>query len=495
MDIPAESQAKILIRCPQCGGDIAFLEETHVIRCQFCGSSLLVGGREGVLRYVLPPQIRDAKRAQIQAMEHMLSLGKHSPRAGDAFLFYAPFWRLQGIIYRWVFGLKPLNVEVEAGVPPPMERMKVLLTRVMDHTIAGYTGLEIGLPTLGVRPQALQLVPFSQEHLEKRDSFLPLEVPLEKAQTEAQRFAELFFQAETLISEVDLQRILGVQFSVIYFPLWYVDCEYEGSRQALLIDAVGQNPVQNIPDGEPILDKLKGDETRKSFKFSELRFLPFRCPNCGWAFPFRPLSVLHFCPTCRHLFGERGGNWKEGSYAAVPLPENKRGEKLLWVPFWRCRTILESGGERLENMAELYRLAPPPRVVNNERESKRPIYFYIPAVKFRNPQTIHNLGSRLTFVQPEVKLGSFEDGSHPLTAGGSLSDKDAREMGMVILGSMIPQSNRKARAWIKNCRVELQDPQILYFPFSRVDLFWKEITTGISFQHNALSEDLPPNKP
>jgi len=146
-------------------------------------------------------------------------------------------------------------------------------------------------------------------------------------------------------------------------------------------------------------------------------------------------------------------------------------------------------------MAELYRLAPPPRVVNNERESKRPIYFYIPAVKFRNPQTIHNLGSRLTFVQPEVELGIFEDGSHPLTAGGSLSDKDAREMGMVILGSMIPQSNRKARAWIKNCRVELQDPQILYFPFSRVDLFWKEITTGISFQHNALSEDLPPNKP
>jgi hypothetical protein len=61
----------------------------------------------------------------------------------------------------------------------------------------------------------------------------------------------------------------------------------------------------------------------------------------------------------------------------------------------------------------------------------------------------------------------------------------------MILCALIPWANRKAHAWVQKCRVELQDPQILYFPFSRVDLFWKELNTGISFQHNAFSEDLP----
>ena len=490
MNQPAESQVKILIHCPQCGGNIAFLEETHVIRCEFCGSSLLVGGREGILRYLLSPQISDPQKAQLQAIEYMLKTGKHSPRAGETFLFYAPFWRFQGIVYRWVFGMKPIKTQIEAGVPPPMDRLKILLTRLMDHTISGLTDLDIGLPSLGVRPQALQLEPFSRENVEQRESFLPLEVPLETAQTEAERFADLFFQGEELIPEVILQRVVGIHFSIIYFPLWYVECRDEKGQEIVLIDAVGRGAVQAIRDGSPILSRLKGNETRKSFEFSELRFLPFRCPNCGWEFPFHPMSVLHFCPTCRHLFREKNGDWVEVEYGVTAAPGGK-SENLLWVPFWRCKTVLESSGERLENMADLYRLAPPPRVFNREKETRRPIYFYIPAVKFRDPHTLHNLGNRLTFAQPEFPPGSFADGSKPLTAGGTLTEKDAQEMGAVILGSMIPQGNRNARAWIKSCRIELEDPRILYFPFSRVDLFWKELGSGISFQHNALSEDLP----
>jgi DNA-directed RNA polymerase subunit RPC12/RpoP len=491
MDIPADSKVHILIRCPQCGGTLDFLEEAQVIHCNFCGSNLLVAGREGVLRYVLPPRILEAKKAQTLAVDYLQRTGKRSIQTRETFLFYAPFWRIQGIVYRWVFGLKPLKMETEAGVPPPMERFKVLLVRVMDHTIPGYSGLEIGLPSLGVRPQVLRLQPFAKEDVENRQSFLPLEVSLESVQKETERYAEFFFQAENLISEVTLQRMVGVRYSVIYFPLWCVEGLYEGGRQVLILDAVGESPVQGIPDGSMILDKLRGNETRKSFEFSELRFLPFRCPNCGWAFPFYPLSILHFCPTCRHLFRETGGEWTESSYAVVPAPDNRKRENWLWVPFWRFRTILESGEERLENMAELYRLAPPPRVVDPRKEAGRPIFFYLPAVRFRNPQLIHTLGSRLTFFQPELDPGAFEDGSHPLVAGGSLSDKDAQEMGLMILGSLIPQGNRKARVWIRNCRTDLQSPQVIYFPFARKDLFWKEAITGISFQHNALSEDLP----
>ena len=143
----------------------------------------------------------------------------------------------------------------------------------------------------------------------------------------------------------------------------------------------------------------------------------------------------------------------------------------------------------MENMASFYQLAPPLKVVNPEKEAQRPIYFYIPAVKLRDPRVIHTLASRLTFLQPELKPGSFADGSHPRTAGASLPFGDASEMGPMILGSMIPQANRRALVWLKDCRVELQEPQILYFPFAQADLFWKGFSTGLSFQRNSLLEE------
>ncbi len=493
MDSP-ESQVKIQIHCPQCGGQIDFLEEAQAFRCQFCGSTLLIAGREGVLRYVFKPHIPDAQAAQVRAAEQMRTAGKRPPRKMSAFLFYAPFWRLQGTVYRWVFGAKPMKVEIDAGVPPPMDRLKVFLYRILDHTIPGYADLDFGVTNLGIRAQAAPLQAFSQEHLEMRDSFLPLEVPHDAVEAEVDHFSRLFFEREDVIPEVTLHQVVGRKYSVIYFPFWCVEYEYADGRETLLLDGMGGNLTRTIPDVSSIRNKLTGEDSRKSFEFSEIRFLPFRCPNCGWDFPFYPLAHLHFCPNCRRLYRERAGEWAEAPYAVLPRPESQGGEQLLWVPFWRCRTLLQSGEEKLDNMAGLYRLAPPMRVVDAQKEALRPIYFYIPAVKFRDPRVIHNLASRLTYSQPDLNLGTFSDGAHPLTPGGSLPETDARQMGAVILGALIPQNNRRARAWLNGCRVELQDPQIIYLPFTRADLFWKEKTTGISFQHNALPEDLPGKK-
>ena len=157
----SESQAQILINCPQCGGDIGFLEESREIRCEFCGTSLLVAGRDGILRYRLPLHLQNPTEAQAAALEYLRDLGRPFAEPGETFLFYAPFWRLQGQVYRWVFGAKPLKVETEEGAPPPLERMKILLTRLMDHTLPGFGNLDLGLGSLGIRSQALQLRPFN----------------------------------------------------------------------------------------------------------------------------------------------------------------------------------------------------------------------------------------------------------------------------------------------------------------------------------------------
>jgi hypothetical protein len=493
METAHESHVRISIHCPQCGGIIEFLEEAHVIRCEFCGSSLRVAGREGVLRYVASAQIQTPQEALARAL-HALDTGRIVPRISEDFLFYAPFWRMRGSVYRWVFGLKPMKVENKAWAQPPMERFKVLLTRVLDHTLPGFTGPDLGLSTLGLRAQSFHLRPFEREDLEKRESFLPLEVSLEQIQAEAEHSANLFFEAEEMITEVILHRLVGRSFSVIYYPLWYLVFQIGSESRSLLVDAVGGKIVRSMPSQSPILDKLRGTGSRKSFEFSEIRFLPFRCPNCGWSFPFRPLSGLHFCASCRRLFRDRDGEWAEIGYAVVTPPGNlspQKFDELLWVPFWRCRTVLESKGERVDTMASLYQLAPPLKRTDQASEARRPIYFYVPAARFRSPQIFQTLASRLTYIQPEISPASFPEGSHPVTAGGSLPADEAQEMGPVILGALIPQASRKARAWLQGCRIELEDPQILYFPFARADILWKELSTGVAFQRNAFQEEFP----
>ncbi len=494
MNLGQESQAQILIRCPQCGGNIGFFEESRAIRCEFCGTSLIVAGGEGILRFVLPVRMQSQTAAQGAALEFMRGVGRQFAEPGQTILFYAPFWMLQGQIYRWIFGSKPMKIEREEDVPPPMEKMKVLLTRIMDHTIPGYADLDFGISTLGIRSQALQLQPFNPEHEAQKDSFLPLEIPLDRVEEEGRRAANIFFEADELASEVVLQSFVSRVLSVVYLPIWYVDCRHAKGKEIILIDGLGKKILGTLPEGSAILSRLKGDRKREPVKFSELRFLPLLCPNCGWAFSFQPFNLFHFCATCRRLWKVRGAELVEAAYQVVSAPRGGVVKEMAWVPFWRCRGILESEGIRFTTMADLYRLAPPPRVVDQQRESKRPIYFYIPAVKFRNPQILHTMGSRLTFLQPDLQMEQFPDGSNPPAAGGSLPGQDASDLGAVILGSMVPSANRKTRVWLKKCKIDLQDPQILYFPFSRADLFWKELNTGISFQHNAFPGDFPPKR-
>jgi DNA-directed RNA polymerase subunit RPC12/RpoP len=479
------SKVTIHLCCPQCGGDIGFLEETKVIRCEYCGRSLLVAGRNGIHRYVIRPKYQDRKWAESKASSHLRCQGRKTPRPVESFLFFAPFWRVQGVIYRWIFGTKTQRGDSLGGVPIK-ERKKSLQIRILDHTIPGYADMDLGLTFLGVRAQVLRLQEFTKDDLEKKASFLPIDVELNQVLAEAERLAGVDFGPDDLVPEVIHHRMVRKRFSVIYFPVWCVECHDLGERKTLLLDAVGGAVIHEPADGSSIMLRLMGEKTRKPFKFKEIQFLPFRCPNCGWDLPFQPFSVLHFCSTCRRLWQERRGKWSEVTHKTVLLPKGRSRDGLLWVPFWRYHTTLDSAEEQLQTMADLYRIAPPLRALDPNREAQRPIYFFIPAILLRDPKQAHNLGSRLSFLQPDLKTGVFPNGSQPLTAGASMGDTEARQLWSVVLGGMLPHNHRVARLWLEDCRATLQDPEIFYFPFAQTHLFWKELWTGLAFQRASL---------
>lgn len=487
-----ESPVSIRIHCPQCGGNIDFSEDRQVVRCLYCGSSLLIGGREGMMRYLLPAQITEIQEVQRNVLNYLQSEGSPSGHLGEAFLFYAPYWRLQGNVYRWVFGQKPMKGESPAnGFSPPMEKIKILLTRLMDHTIPGYNEVQLGLPDLGVRTQALSLQPLNQEHLSKRLKFLPLEIPLDKVKRAAAQYANIFFEAEDIQAEIIRQQVIGEKFSIIYFPIWFSKINTGSCPEAILLDGLGKKVLLRSKEGERIMAKLEEKEESSVFGFGELRFLPLRCPNCGWPFPFRPFSFLHFCQICRHLWGERRGEWAQVEYKVLAPPSGSFEKDFFWVPFWRWQVSIIINMERLETMRDFYRLAPPLRVIDQQKEKRRPIYFYIPAVKFRDPKLILNIASRLTYFQPQTKGATFPDGYQPVTIGGSLLAEDSRGLGMPILAHMIPSASRQARNYLKICQMELIKPELYYLPFEQVDLFLKEPSLGLAFQYRAIPEGLP----
>jgi hypothetical protein len=298
-----------------------------------------------------------------------------------------------------------------------------------------------------------------------------------------------------MVPDTVLHRMVGSRFSVIFFPLWFSEQIHPEGRDGVLVDAVGGDVIHVTSHGDSILTQLAARTQQRPFSFEEIRFLPFRCPNCGWDFPFRPTSVLHFCPTCHRLWSEEGGQWRETTYDVAPPPEGLRWQDALWVPFWRYRARLASEDQTLETMADLYRLAPPPRALSPEKESNRPVFFYVPAMRLLNPKATQDLAARFTFVQPEVDPISFPRDFRPLNAGGSLPERDAQQMGSVILGAILPPKSRPALAWLRGAQVTLLDPRIRFFPFVRQDLFWKEVRTGIGFPHSGRSPDLPGAEP
>jgi hypothetical protein len=393
--------------------------------------------------------------------------------------------------FRWVFGQRPMAVPAGSFGPPPMEWTKTLSTRLLDATLPGFGDLDLGVRNLGIRTQVLELHPLGREEGAPSALLLPLEVPLDAVRAQAERLSQAFLDPGDVEPDFILGRAVGLRFSVVYSPIWCIPMEDAAEEDVRLLDALTGDLLKPQSPPGAILGRIRETKGGGEDGFGQMRFLPFRCPDCGWRFPLRVRSVLHLCPTCHRLWGERDGHWARIPYAVVPPPENIPWSGLLWVPFWRYRAGLGAGGRWIRTMAELYRLAPPPRLVQGDREAARPIYFFIPAMRLRNPNASQALASRLTFMQPDLPSGRFPDGFRPANAGGSLAEGDARQMGPIVLGAMMPPRNRQTREWLREAEVELLEPRILFLPFRRQDLFWKELRTGLSFQHNALSEDLP----
>ena len=398
--------------CPQCGASIVLSETERLLTCTFCGTRNYLQCN-GPFRYVLP------LTEQFQEGRSLL----------------APYLRFKGTIF----------LVTGKGI-----EFRVVDTTQVANPVPGLP------PSLGVRPQAMQLRRIDRT---TGDHYLPqtlkASVILEKAATisslTAQAGKNLYHRA-----------YIGESLSVLYLPLV--------TQQQILFDGVTHTPLADMEEltGFPLHGKA----------FSEawqVRFLATLCPHCGAGLEGAGDCQVMTCANCRTA-------WALGPEGLTPvdwriLPGDAATR--LYLPFWKVAAHIPalnifSFADFVERTNQPFLVRPPWR--------ERSMSFWIPAVKLR-PKIFLQAGRQATLGQWLLNpvAGRVEPNRFPVTLPAS----EALQAVKLMLAAATT-SPRLIYPHLPQVRLTEVQLQLVYLPFIDKGHEWMQPEVGIVIGKNIL---------
>ena len=463
-------------RCPQCGADISFDEESTVIHCEYCGGSLRITGRSGVIRTYVPPR-EDIKAIKKSIKEALRKAKAEKALVSEKKLFFAPYWRIKGMVFRWLFGK---NLQGET--------VKELKTKQLDHTFPAYHGINLGLRSLGVRAGALKFRFYDRSNMSKMGAVFKVAVAFKEAVSHGTSFSEVGLDETGIRVQLRRTRLIGDRYSVIYFPFWMMQLSMGKESRILILDAVA-NKVTRTLTQEQWKEMVEEAATQPApVSFSKVSFIPFKCPNCGWALPLNLFDVIHVCGTCHWAWMERAGRFKAVPFQAAAAPAGLK-QALVFLPFWVFQTEITSNGQSLRTASDLQRFSLLPAFTPSESTASRPIRFYVPAVAIRNASAANKLATRVTQNQPDFDHMPKEWLADAEFLGVSLPPKAARDMADILLCSMTPGNSRNRLDFVQHADISMSKMHLLWWPFYEQRLFLRDAVCGHGIQKGAVAMD------
>jgi hypothetical protein len=234
------------LECPGCGGALEARAGERVVRCRFCGESLLVWGRQRSLRYGVEPKL-DGKAAAAAARGWLASgLDKHRGlRAAavivEARLAFLPFFRSEADVVGLVLGTVERTRQVGSGSNARTEQYEVEVELPVevpcDRTDPGVDVAEWGLERVDLRGDPL--VPWNEERFAAMGLVFPPTVAEETARLAAHR--DFLLAADpTPTLKRHLFRWLATtraRSTVVHYPLWLLRYEFAGRAYPVVVDA------------------------------------------------------------------------------------------------------------------------------------------------------------------------------------------------------------------------------------------------------------------
>lgn len=475
----------VTARCPQCGGEIEFLDEVNAIKCQYCGSLLQLVGANGVRRYYLPPSATEA-RLKLALSKGFFKKNAATPRFEYSRLVFYPYWWVKGMVFKWIFGKRTVP-SLSEEMPDTWENVKELKSRLLDHTFPALKEMGLGPSTLGVRTGALRVRIFNNEEMGKWGRPLPTTVSYDEARAYADSLKGALLNLEDVTVEMERTKLIGDRYAVVYFPLWIFSLTVKGERAEILLDGLSHRVISPPEHGtSPLLSK--NNEGLLPAEPEPATFIPFRCPECGWDFPYRPLDVIHLCTTCGRAWREVHGAFREVDYRVIEAP-GRRSAVHIYLPFWVLQVSLTSAAETLSTMGEFYQYFPVTRLGVRKTEPEQPIRFFVPAFRIKDIPAANKFSTRFTQSQPESSYIEKEALRGHRRAGIFLSVAEARLMAEILFCSLVPVNSRKAKTFLQHATVTYADERLEWYPFEEHEIYLREQTTGHALQANALDLD------
>lgn len=472
---------QIKVDCPQCGGDIVFDEEIEVVRCPYCGSTNQITGKSGIPRFMFPPRWTETQ------CHHRLSTllsSKDSWRwkKKGLYLVYAPYWRTIGMVFHWRLGKKHTVSKLGAST---WDDAKELKTKLFDFSFPAYKEPDLDLVSMGVRTSAIPLQLFHRTRLSGTEIVLPAEVSLQEATKNSSSFLTYGFSDRSFRVEFKDTQLVGEVYSVVYFPFWALEVGAKDRSGLLIIDGVANRIRKTVWDQTVDSFFKKHMPNKTAVNFSDLHLIPFTCPVCGWDLPFSPASKTHICPTCTRAWAENAGTYQEVEYQLVATPKRFEHD-IRYMPFWDMKTQIQISGGVLSTRSDLRKLLPNLPLAREGENASKSIRFLIPAFKIRSTKSLSKLANLFSVSPPSKKLRPKKGLEKERFEGVCLADSEAEQIARVVLISMVPRYNRRARNSLKESNLKVENSRLVYYPFYRKGLFFREANSNHAIQHGTV---------
>ena len=478
---------KIEVSCPQCGGRIDFDEKSFVIRCDFCGSTLHLVGKDQVCHFRLKPR-HDHRKAS--AYLSALLQKKLGPDVSvlKIKLVYAPYWRIHGMVFRWIFGKKLVKVVSASPFGSYREDTKKLLTKLLDLSFPAFQGISLGMQSLGVRTSALPLFIFGNVSEEPDVAFIRVDTDFDYAVKYMNAFVNVGLESEDVEPELEDTQEVGEQYSIIYVPFWLAKIAARNTKQIIAMDAISGSSVKRFTGEEIKTLKKMLEGAGNSSDLPVLRFIPFRCPDCGWELPFYPYNSVHICSTCGRGWFEFGGKFRRVNYRIAEAPSKANKNNVIFLPFWRIKMTVAMPDGTVKSIPQLIgRGYQPYRKSLLDSGEDMLTNFMIPAFRIKNINAFNKIASRLTANPVKYRFEESADPGSRSFGGVNLTYSEAEEMARVVLLSLIPPFARKALQELKDADFKFSNHELIYLPFREEGLFLRDLYSGFSIQKGAVS--------